>query len=78
MSGVEEVGEIKAHGSAGGALVSQVNLDRGVNEMFQGSPDEASYGHIRSQPIIFQDDIIWVASSVEEAGAGNIKLDAVM
>ena len=78
MSEVAEVGEIIAQGSAGGALVSQVNLDIGVNEMFQGSSDEASYGHIRLQPIIFQDDILRVASSVEEARAGNVKLDAVM
>ena len=50
MSEVAQVGEIIAQGSAGGALVSQVNLDIGVNEMFQGSSDEASYGHIRLQP----------------------------
>ena len=65
-------------GTGGGALVSQVNLDHGVMDMFSGSEQEVRYGGVRVLPAIFQDDIMRAADSVESARAGNIKMDSVM
>ena len=59
-------------------MVSQINLDQGVNEMFCGSSDEICYGSIRVQPIIFQDDILRLGDSLSSVRAGNVKIDSVM
>ena len=73
-----DVGEIIGQGSPGGALVSQLNLDMGMNEHFEGSSDEVKYGGVKIQPEIFQDDILRLAPDVASARAGNVKIDSVM
>ena len=78
MSEAADVGEIVAQGSGGAALTSQLNLDKGVNEMFRGSSDEICYGNVRLQPVIFQDDILRLGDSLASVRAGNVKLNAVM
>ena len=78
MTDGEDVGEIIGQGSGGAALVSQVNLDHGVNDMFCGSTDEVYYGTVRVQPVIFQDDILRLGDSLPSVIAGNVKMDAIM
>ena len=71
-------GAMIGQGTGGGALVSQVNLDHGVVDMFGGSEQEVRYGGVRVLPAIFQDDIMRASDSVESARAGNIKMYSVM
>ena len=73
-----DVGEVIGQGTVGGALASQVNIDKGVDRYFRGSCDETSYGTVRLQPIIFQDDVARIASGIRTAQAGNMKLANVM
>ena len=56
-------------------MVSQVNLDHGVVDMFGGSDKEVRYVGV---PAMFQDDIMRAADSIEAARAGNIKMASVM
>ena len=65
-------------GQGTGALVSQVNLDHGVVDMFTGSEQEVWYWGVRILPAMFQDDIMRAAESVEAARAGNVRLASVM
>ena len=51
-----DVGEVIGQGTVGGALASQVNIDKGVDRYFRGSCVDTNYGTVRLQPIIFQDD----------------------
>ena len=53
-----DVGELVGQGSSGGAIVSQVKVDHGLNRYFCGSRDEANYGVVRMQPMSFRDDIL--------------------
>ena len=78
MTAEADVGEVIGQGTVGGALASQVNIDRGVERYFCGSRDEENYGTVRLQPIIFQDDIARLAGDVRSAQAGNHKLSYVM
>ena len=71
-------GPMIGQGTGGGALVSQANLDKGVVDMFRGSEEEVRYGGVRVLPVMFQDDIMRAAGSVEAARAGNIKMASVM
>ena len=73
-----DVGEIVGQGSTGGAIVSQLNLDMGVNDLFFGSQDEAQYGTVVIQPQLFQDNIFRLTPSVSGARAGNVKMDCVI
>ena len=73
-----DVGEIIGQGSGGAALVSQINLDKGIDEMFCGSSDEMMYGSVRIQPVIFQDDILRLGDSLASIKAGNMKINNVM
>ena len=59
-------------------MASQLNLDKGVNEMFCGSSDEMYYGNVRLQPVIFQDDILRLGDSLVSVRVGNVKLNDVM
>ena len=70
------VGDCIGQGTAGAALVSQVNLDKGLTEYFGDSDSEAgiSYGDVRLQPLAFQDDIMNSSKDVMGAQVGNMKL----
>ena len=78
MTAKADVGEVIGQGTVGGALASQVNIDRGINRYFCGSVDEIHYGSIRFQPLVFQDDVARMASDLRAAQAGNSKLSFVM
>ena len=67
-----------AQGSMGWGLLSSLNLAGDVQKFFEGSSDEASYGHMRLQPLMFQDDIARLCLSVQSAQAGNDRISLVM
>ena len=72
-----EAGELLPQGSGGAALYSQKYIDSKVDQMFRGSSDEFRYGKVLGRPAIWMDDIFRGVGSVNEAIAGNIKLDMV-
>ena len=47
MTAHADVGEVIGQGTVGGALASQVNIDRGIKRYFCRSCDEIQYGTIR-------------------------------
>ena len=61
-------------GTAGAALVSQLNLDLGMKSYFSGSGDELYYGEVRCEYFAYQDDIGKPFAGVKEAQDANIKL----
>ena len=69
-----EAGELIGQGTGGGALVSSINLDKGMEEFFKGSGDEITYGEVRLQPLMFQDDVVRLTDSVHAARAGNTRI----
>ena len=69
-----EVGDVIGQGTAGAALVSQLNLDYGLHRYFAGSADEVYYGGVRCEYFAYQDDIGKPCAGVNEAQAANIKL----
>ena len=71
------VGDCIGQGTAGAALVSQVNLDLGLMDYFKDSNEEISYGGVRLQPMAYQDDIMRSSKDVLSTQVGNTKL-AVM
>ena len=72
------VGDCIGQGTAGGALVSQANLDHGLMMYFGESKEEMHYGHIRIQPLAYQDDILKRSKDAMAAQVGNIKLAAML
>ena len=70
-----EVEGVVGQGTTGASLVSQLNIDTGIDSYFCGSGDEAFYGTVRLQPLLFMDDCLRVADGVREAQAGHVKLD---
>ena len=72
------VGNVIGQGTAGAALVSQVNLDLGLMDYFKESKDEVHYGGVRLQPLAYQDDILRGSEDVLSTQVGNIKLAAMM
>ena len=71
-------GELIGQGTGGGALVSSVNLDNDMEEFFAGSSSEVTYGEVRLQPLIFQDDVVRLACDMASARAGNKRLEGVV
>ena len=69
------IGETVSQGSIGGALLSSLNLDNGVQQYFSNSSSEIYYGNVRLQPLIFQDDLARMSTSVDAAQTGNNKID---
>ena len=63
----KETGENLTQGSVGGSLISAINLSSSVNEAFKDSKHEVNYGHLEMQPLIFQDDLLKLSTSVEHA-----------
>ena len=72
-----DAGEIIGQGTCGGAVISGANLDGGVSQYFDGSDEEVYYGNIRIQPLLYQDDVLRMATSVSSARTGNTKLDVM-
>ena len=74
----ENAGELIGQGTGGGALVSSVNLDSDMEEFFAGSSSELTYGEVRLQPLMFQDDVVRLAADLASARAGNKRLEGVV
>ena len=72
------MGNVVGQGTAGAALVSQVNLDNGLMEYFEDSKDEIHYGGVRMQPLAYQDDVMRGSQDVLSSQVGNIKLFAML
>ena len=78
VSDTTVVGDCIGQGTAGAALVSQVNLDHGLRGYFQDSKEEIYYGGVRMQPLAYQDDILRGSKDVMDTQVGNIKLAAML
>ena len=68
------VGDVIGQGTAGAALVSQLNLDHGMKSYFSGSADEIYYGDVRCEYFAYQDDIGKPSAGVNQAQAANVKM----
>ena len=68
------VGDCIGQGTAGGALVSQANLDQGLMRYFGDSGDEMQYGSVRLQPVAYKDDLGYANKDELQAQVGNTKL----
>ena len=74
-----EAGALVGQGTIGGALVSQGVLDEGIKKHFvPGGGDETNYGAVTVAPLIFLDDVIHSAASVEGARLANQNMDKVV
>ena len=74
MTESAEAGDLVGQGTAGAGLVSQLNLDTGLQQYFGGSGDEIYYGGIRIEYTAYQDDIGKPSKGVKEAKAHMVKL----
>ena len=72
------VTETIVQGTAGGALVSQANLDSGLEEYFHDSKEELYYEDVRLQPLAYQNDILKGSKDAKDAQVGNIRLAAML
>ena len=52
-SGKRETGEGLTQGSIGSAIISSLNLSKGVDDFFQTSESELSYGTVSNNPKSF-------------------------
>ena len=73
-----ETGENIGQGTLEGALLSAASLDYTFNKFFSSSSHELSYGQIKLQPLLFQDDIGRLSTSLDEVQAGNKKLENII
>ena len=73
-----ETGENIGQGTLEGANISAANIDYTVNLFFKHSQDDLSYREGKLQPLLFQDDISRLSTSVKGAQEGNNKMEAVM
>ena len=60
-----EVGDVVGQGTAGAGLVSAANLDLGLQNHFNKSNQVMYYGHVRLQPLCYQDDVGTMCTSLE-------------
>ena len=59
--------------------MSQGVLDQGISEHFPpGGGDEMIYGKVPLAPLIFMDDLIHGAGSIEDARIANERVDKVV
>ena len=72
------VGDCIGQGTAGAALVSQVNLDQGLHQYFGDGGENLEYGEVSVAPLAYQDDIMKGSKDVIAAQAGNTKLAAML
>ena len=78
ISDTATVGACIGPGTAGGALVSQANLDHGLMMFFGDSKEEMYYGDVRIQPLAYQDDVLKGSKDVMAGQVGNIRLAAML
>ena len=75
LTKVAKTGSGLGQGGLDSAFLSGVGLDNGVKEVFKDSRNEASYGTIPLNPMLYFDDISRLAKSLHDAQAGLIKLE---
>ena len=78
ISETAHVGDCIGQGTAGAALVSQVNLDQGLHQYFGDGGEDLEYGEVSVEPLAYQDDIMKGSKDVMAAQAGNTKLAAML
>ena len=74
----KDTGENIGQGTLEGAVISAANIDYTMTRFFSESKEEVSYGGMNLQPLIFQDDISRMTTSVWPAQSGNNIVEAVM
>ena len=74
MTAAAEAGDLVGQGTAGAGLMSQLNLDTGLQQYYAGSGDEMYYGGVRIEYTAYQDDIGKPSKGVKEAQAHMVKL----
>ena len=77
LTAERDTGETLGQGTVGGALASALNIDEELNAHFESSESEVCYGSIRLQPVSFQDDILRVCSTRDQAQDGYARFEAV-
>lgn len=70
-------GENVAQGSLEGSLISSGAIGKGVEDFFEGSEYEASYGPLTLNPFQLQDDILRLCEDTESAQKGNYRLETM-
>ena len=78
MSNTAQVGDVIGQGTAGAALVSQLNLDQGLHQYFGDGREDLVYGTVKIKPLAYQDDVMKGSKDVMGAQVGNIKLAAML
>ena len=73
-----DTGENMGQSPVEGAVISAASIDYTVGKYFPGNESEISYGNLNLRPLIFQDDIARISTSVIDAQVGNIKLSSCM
>ena len=77
LSEEAETGETVGQGTLEGAIISSVSLDNGINDFFEESEEEVCYSNLRLQPLLYQDDVVRLAPSLESLQYGNDRIVAV-
>ena len=72
-----KIGESVGQGTLEGAIISAVNLDNGVQDFFANSDDEINYLGMKMGPLLFQDDVGRLASSIASVQSGNHRMEAM-
>ena len=75
MKAAAKAGDLVGQGTAGAGLVSQLNLDMGLQQYFSGSDEEIYYGaDVRIEYTAYQDDVGKPSRGVREAQGHMNKL----
>ena len=74
MTNTAEAGDLVGQGTAGAGLVSQLNLDRGMQSYFSSSSDELYYGRVRLEYSAYQDDVGKPSGTVKDANIHMVKM----
>ena len=78
VTDTKECGEVLGQGSHGGAIISAANLDDGVGEMFENSEDEVCYGSVKINPLLYQDDVLRLTTTVTGAQNGHTRMNKAL
>ena len=58
MTQKADAGECVSQGSRGAALASGLSISKGIQDYFEDSTDEVSYGRVRCNPQSIVDDVL--------------------
>ena len=72
-----EVGEILGQGTIEGAPLSAASLDKGATDFFEDH-NEINYGAVNIKPLLFQDDVMSMSLSLENAQLTNYRMEAIL